>query len=64
MKLYHQLIYSIKIYQLMYLQLFDGLSSLANDEASLASWDHHLVHRAVLPVGRLVIRGRGCTPPS
>lgn len=48
----------------MYLQLFDGLSSLANDKAGLASWDHHLMHCAILPVGGLVIRRRGCAPPS
>lgn len=35
-----------------HLQLLDGLSTLANDQASLASRDHDLLHCAILtPVG-------------
>lgn len=38
-----------------HLQLLDGLSTLANDQASLASRDHDLLHCAILtPIGVVV----------
>lgn len=40
-----------------YLQLFDGLSPFADNEASLSSRDDHLLHGARLAIGHVVTSG-------